>query len=394
MLWAAPWEEMHLQSNRIAFDKSWRRLGNFRRKALAKAMAKGPSSAILLIYARLNKLDFVQFGVRRAFMPFRVRTLRKPEGPPQMPSEPVVLSVVRNGMPWLHTFLDHHRALGARRFVVLDNGSTDGSLDFLLRQNDVLLLASTAPYRHYENTFKRYICDRYARERWCLFVDVDELIAYPGMDRHDLAALIRFVSEQGYDAVLTQMLDLYSDAPMAEIPDTTDLDLREVHRFYETHDINSRNYVESPGAIIPANARMHVGGVRHRLFGTLNGLTKVSLFFNGGALRPFVNWHHARNAKIADFSIALLHFPFNREYRDKVIEAASSGRYGWLTSDEYEAYAAIMKDNPQLVLKGERSVRLDRLEQLVEEGFLQVSPAYAAWSGLGEQAASGSRVGP
>ena len=37
----------------------------------------------------------------------------------------------------LDDFLRHYRALGVDRFVVLDNGSTDGSVDLLARQPDV-----------------------------------------------------------------------------------------------------------------------------------------------------------------------------------------------------------------------------------------------------------------
>ena len=35
--------------------------------------------------------------------------------------------------------LDHHRGLGIETFFVVDNGSTDGSVEFLLAQPDVHL---------------------------------------------------------------------------------------------------------------------------------------------------------------------------------------------------------------------------------------------------------------
>jgi len=342
----------------------------------------GVAETLPRAWARLNKLEFVQIGVRGKILPWRVRTLKQPGEPSPGPDEVIVLSVVRNGLPWLHTFLTHHRELGVRRFVILDNGSTDGTLEHLMAQDDVVLLASGAPYRHYENTFKRYLCDRFANDRWCLFVDVDELLAYPGMGHRSLADLARFAQERGFNGVVTQMLDLFADAPMSEMPDGTERDLRDICRFYETQDIARGIYLPHQSTAVPDGIQRHSGGVRRRVFGSDNNLTKVSLFFNGGGLVPFYAWHHTRNARLADFSVALLHYPFNRQYREKVLEAAATGRYGWVTTDEYRGYAAIMRDNPGLSLMSPASRAYEGAERLVAEGFLAISPAFADWAGI------------
>jgi glycosyl transferase family 2 len=344
--------------------------------------ADGPGRILPRAYARLNKLDFVQFGIRGTIVPFRVRMLREREGAPASSDEVVVFSVVRDGMPWLHTFLAHHRELGARRFVILDNGSNDGSADYLLTQDDVTLLSSTAPYRHYQNTFKRYVCNRFARDRWCLFADVDELLAYPGMERRSLQDLVRFAREGGFTGVVTQMLDMFPDRPIADMPDGAHLDLRPLYRFYETRHIERRPSQWHASNHAPAHIPTHFGGVRRRIFGTDNGLTKVSLFYNGGGLVPFHQWHSTRGARIADFSVALLHYPFDRGYRDRVLEAAANNRHGWVPGDEYHAYAAVMRENPALSLMSEASRLYRGPEQLVAEGFLQASPAFAEWAGL------------
>ena len=76
---------------------------------------------------RLNKADWVQFGLRRAIVPLRVRHLGGPRNPAAGTDEPIVFCLLRNGMPWLASFLAHHRALGFRHFVMLDNGSDDGT---------------------------------------------------------------------------------------------------------------------------------------------------------------------------------------------------------------------------------------------------------------------------
>jgi len=90
-------------------------------------MARGPRRALPRAYARLNKLDFVQFGLRGAIVPWRVRTLKEAEGASSEHDEVVVLSVMRNGMPWLHTFLAHHREYA--RFFWRDTFDYQGPLN-------------------------------------------------------------------------------------------------------------------------------------------------------------------------------------------------------------------------------------------------------------------------
>lgn len=355
-----------------------RKLRSFRRQVLAD----GPGRVLPRAWARLSKLDLVQFGVLGAIVPFRVRMVKDAEGPAPGPDEVVVLSVVHNGMPWLPTFLAHHRELGAGRFVILDNGSSDGTADYLRAQRDVVLLSSKAPYSHYQNPFKRHICNRFARDRWCLFADVDELLAYPGMERQSLPELARFAREHGFTGVVTQMLDLFPERPIADMPEAVHADLRPFYRCYETRDIEARPGEWHASNRVPAHISMHHGGVRRRIFGTDNGLTKVSLFYNGDGLVPFHHWHSTRGARIADFSVALLHYPFDRGYRDRVLEAAASNRHGWVPGDEYHAYAAVMRENPKLSMLSPASRRYDRPEQLVAEGFLQISPEYARWAGI------------
>ena len=134
--------------------------------------------------------------------------------------------------------------------------------------------------------------------------------------------------------------------------------------------------------------RMHRGGIRFEIFGTLNGLTKVSLFKMDGKLKPFAYWHHARNARIADVSAVLLHFPFVASFYAKVAEAVASGRYGYLTSDEYAAYLNGLERSPALQLKLESAKRLHDVDQLADEGFLIVSPAYERFA-AGRAASAG-----
>ena len=326
---------------------------------------------------RLNKLNVVQFGLRGLLLPFRVKHLHGAPPSDGGPDEVVVISVMRNGEAWLKSFLAHHRSMGIRNFVILDNGSTDRSVEFLSKQPDVTLLQTHAPYHAYENTMKRYLAKRYCRDRWCLCVDVDELFDFPRSAEVSLRSLIGYLDDKGFNAVITQMLDMFSDRPISDAKIDSDADLRTQYPFYDLSSIDKSPYLF--GEVSNPAIMTHHGGIRKTIFGTNNGLTKVSLFRMDGNIKPFIAWHHALNARLADISCVLLHFPFVDSFYAKVVEAVESGRYGFLTTDEYTSYLGGLRKLPQLRLKLESARMLLTVDELVGNGFLVESADYRKW---------------
>jgi len=58
-----------------------------------------------------------------------------------------LFATIRNEFDRLDAFLEHYRSLGVRHFLVVDNGSEDGSAEFLQTQPDVSLWVTHASYR-------------------------------------------------------------------------------------------------------------------------------------------------------------------------------------------------------------------------------------------------------
>jgi hypothetical protein len=329
------------------------------------------------LIGRLNKLNIVQFGLRGLLLPPRVEHLSGPHRVVSGSCDVIVISVMRNGEVWLEAFLAHHRRMGIRNFVILDNGSSDRSIEILSKQPDVTLLRTYAPYHAYENTMKRYLARRYCRDRWCLCLDVDELFDFPRSATMPLSALIGYLNHKGFNAVITQMLDMFSDRPISEVRDDPAEGLQTQYPFYDLSNIAATNYTF--GQLSNPAIMMHHGGIRKTIFGTNNGLTKVSLFLMDTKLKPFVLWHHALNARLADISCVLLHFPFVNSFYAKVVEAVESGRYGYLTTDEYTSYLNGLQKLPQLRLKLESAKKLATVDELLESGFLIDSADYRRW---------------
>src|SRR5215211_2780800 len=59
--------------------------------------------------------------------------------------ELVVLCLVRNGLPWIKTFVEYYFSLGVKHIVFLDNNSTDDTVAAATRYNDVTVLRAKLP---------------------------------------------------------------------------------------------------------------------------------------------------------------------------------------------------------------------------------------------------------
>lgn len=139
------------------------------------------------------------------------------DGGPQIPDQGVLAFVVlRNEAARLPYFLDHYRKMGVAHFLVVDNGSDDGSVEMLSAAPDVTLWHTRASYREarFGLDWLGWLLIRYGHGRWCLTVDADELLVYTGMKEHGLGALTRQLEQKGRRGFGALMLDIYPKGPL------------------------------------------------------------------------------------------------------------------------------------------------------------------------------------
>jgi Glycosyl transferase family 2 len=321
--------------------------------------------------------QLMEFGIRRYLLPLRIRHVHGPEEISYGPNDLLVISVVRNGAVYIRSFMEHYLSLGVKHFVFLDNGSTDGTLEKLKTFDNATLVETKAPYRKYENTMKRYLAERFSRGRWHLCADIDEYFNYPCADRLSLRDFLRYLNHNNYTAVATQMLDRFSDLPFSQWQTGPDYPLAVKFPYYDISAISKTEYLWSP----PSNRaiKFHSGGIRKMVFGTDTNLTKSPLVFMDGRVKTFVAWHHVQRARMADISCVFMHYPFVSSFSEKVEDAARTGRYGAVSTDDYRTYAEKLRRTPDFTFMSDSAQRFTGIERLIENAFLIVSEKYERW---------------
>ena len=306
-------------------------------------------------------------------------TLRRIGGRPipDTPGEIRACMVVRNEQLRLASALDHHRKLGVGRFLVVDNGSDDGTLEFLEAQTDVHLFSTTDSFAESDHglSWINTIFDQYADGYWVLTVDADELFIYPRYEQIPLPRFCGFLDSMGARAVFSLMLDMYSDRPLDRTVHDPGSSLMETCAYFDRGPYRSGRLTAFPYTWIR-------GGVRDRLFRQLDGgrttspvVSKVPLVKWAAGARYLVSTHEMTDMPMSDLTAGLLHFKFLNDFHERArIEVARAEHYHGAL--EYQAYLDILRSSGPLNLMAVESVRFEDSAQLVAMGLMRTSSAY------------------
>jgi hypothetical protein len=133
------------------------------------------------------------------------------------PRDLLVFATVRDERARLEGFLKHYRRIGIAHFLVVDNGSSDGTGAFLADQPDVSIWATEASYRgsRWGGDWLNGLLCRYGHGHWTLTVDADEFLVYPFCDRRPLHALTDWLEACGERSMSAMLIDLYPGGPGA-----------------------------------------------------------------------------------------------------------------------------------------------------------------------------------
>src|SRR5215213_9629825 len=312
-----------------------------------------------------------------------IEHLHGPEEVAYEPDELVVVCLVRDGRPYVKSFVEHYRSLGAKHLFFLDNGSTAGTVEALKNYDNTTVLRSKLPFKEYKHLMRQYLIARFGRkDRWCLCVDIDELFDYPYSDIVGLNSFLGYLNSNSYTAVVAQMLDMFSEEPLSgREGNPEDEPLKERHRFYDISNLKRVSIKKNPrlrnNTLQSDEIETFRNGIDNTVFGTEPLRTKFPLVFKDGRIKPFDRSSHwVDNANIADISCVLLHYKFLDGYFHKRTVQAVQEENHYKNSRGAKKHLEVLDRNPTLQVKRESARELKGVNDLVENGFLVVSEEY------------------
>ncbi len=171
----------------------------------------------------------------------------------------VVTLMVRNGAVRLPYFLEYYRKLGVQHFLIVDNGSDDGSLDILQHEPDCSVWSTTFSYARARHgmAWANYLNHRYCHNKWVLTLDSDEFFVYPEMETRSFFSFLDYLDEKGSPVLHTPMIDMYPRTSIAFTPYESGMDPLFLCAYFDrsgyTFDSNNRHRLP-----------VLIGGPRHR----------------------------------------------------------------------------------------------------------------------------------
>jgi hypothetical protein len=297
------------------------------------------------------------------------------------PDDVIGVLGLRNELLRLPYLLEYHRKLGINRFLCLDNGSDDGTTEYLLAQDDCHCFHTEGSHfamnvepPNWTNAALNAFCEG----RWCVLLDGDELLVYPGSEDVRLRNFCRFLDDDGANAMSAAVIDMYADGP------ATGFSYRQNQPFVEA----APYFDPKPGWLKPISGRFPpvqmFGGVRERLFwqGRFNRtmppcLTTVPLVKWQRGMRYLIVRHFINQADLSTVTGALLHFKFLTGFQlraeTEVLENSEVEEKGL---QERKVYLDVLSKQPNLTFRNSESVKYAGSDQLIELGWIKSARAY------------------
>ncbi|MDE7430767.1 MAG: glycosyltransferase family 2 protein [Lachnospiraceae bacterium] len=277
-----------------------------------------------------------RWNVIKGFTESDIRLIKKAKNTKNGRS-PIVICVLLNEIERLPVLLEHYRRIGIRKFAMIDNGSADGTLDYLRKQKDVDLFQTKD---RFESKIKMGWINRvisyYGISKWYLVVDADELLVWQGIENINIQDVVKYLDKKNITRARALMVDMY---PREEKWDT-DGTFEEVYPACNYFDHDTYVHQESEELYLMC------GGPRGRKLGITAWLTKYPLFRlekNEFLCNPHVIYPYEKRK--TPCYLAVLHYKFlTRDDQRKMRKYARKGNY-INNSAEYKLYVKKYQEN-------------------------------------------------
>jgi hypothetical protein len=286
--------------------------------------------------------------------------------------EPIAFVLVRNEMLRLPFLLKYYRDMGVRKFIVLDNDSNDESRDYLLAQDDVLFYETKNSYAESGCglIWTNHILDQVCEDRWCVVIDADELLVWPGSEGESLPQLTARLDACGARAVVAIMVDFYADRSMDQVTYQQGTPFLYATPFF---DRGPYAFAKCP---LPPEVQFY-GGVRHSCFWrnrnrgfSPSTISKIPLIKWQKGYRYLLSTHNMTpQPPLAAMRAGLLHFKMLGDFPSRCRIEVQRGEH-FDGARDYKAYLEVMEEGSNCFFDEKVSLRYTGTGQLMALGIL------------------------
>ena len=271
-----------------------------------------------------------------------------------------VIACLRNERLMLPHFLDHYRARGVAGFLIADNGSDDGSFEYLADQPDVALFTVDTDYSasHYGVSWQQALMANFRVGRWSLVADADELVLFGAQaDGGGLPDLTARMEAEGADAARVFMLDMYPHGPLSDADFTT------APPFEQAAFVDAQPFLQVSGARGPySNSPTWTSALRHRLMpgsrAELFVAQKYAMLRYQPWMRLSAGLHFVANARVARQEMIFAHFKYNAAFHARA-QAEVARQQHFNNAEEYRKYLMLAAEGQTVLFDPAISVRWD-----------------------------------
>ena len=278
----------------------------------------------------------------------KVQVVRKMGIPSK--KNPIVVLCVKNDLKRIKMLVKHYRKLGVERFAFMDNGSDDGTFEWLLEQPDIDVYRCFEPYQTLvkEGWINR-IVSHYGFDRWYILTDSDELIVYTGMEEHPLEDVLLYAKRNNIRRMQGLTIDMYA----AGSPFGNTEDIRGEYKW-----MDADTYFAEKTLVGKQEYNCLLGGPRHRLMNSYINLSKYPLvYFAKGTISDSAHFQYPHNLlPKSPCCLGILHFKFIDKDLDEYKKRAQ-GKSGFSSGGRiYKEYMDYVEANGEASFMYEGSV--------------------------------------
>ena len=289
----------------------------------------------------------------------------------------LAIIVGKNEQIFLPPLLKHHRQIGVDHFLFVDNGSSDSSIEYMQKQDDVSIFIASQDYKfsRFGVNWQETLLSHYCLGKWTLIIDSDELFVYDDFENRSIQDLQMILDSNGENAVLSPMVDFYPEGELSSADISSGESLYKICNHFDS--VASMNVLDDTRYGPFSNSKVYSAGLRERIFGRYNPYPEPNYLnqkynmvkYNPG-MKLIEGLHFMAGHKLSTKQCGIMHFKYHSGFHDKVKREVKEGQH-WNGAKEYQRYLGLITKKKNFSMFDKKySRKYISSKDLIDQGYM------------------------